>query len=233
MDLLDLPKHLRTRGFDSAELCHFHIPGVDRKRLEELRDSFEDAGVRIQSLLIDDGDLSSPENGDRDAEWIAKWVDAAAIIGAERARVIAGKSEFETHAFERSLGHLRKLANQAEAQNVRLTIENWFPLLSTPTAVNDMLDKLDGKVGLCADFGNWDAPRKYTDLSEILPRAETCHAKCEFLNPRTIDLADFGKCLDLCETAQFGGPFVLVNGGPGDEWNALELSRKAIEHRES
>ena len=226
--LQDLPKAIREHEFDAVELCHFHLPGVDRVQLEELRSAFDSEGVTIQSLLIDDGDLSDPANGDRDAEWIAKWMDAAAILGAERARVIAGKSPFSREAFERSFAHLSRLADQASDAGVRLTIENWYPLLDSPKPVLEMLDRMEGRIGLCADFGNWDAPRKYQDLPEILPRAETCHAKCDFLDADTVNVEDYGKCLDLAHAAGFSGPLVLVNGGPADEWHALELSRQAI-----
>ena len=223
-----MPTALRAHGFETAELCHFHVPGVDRLRLGQLRQAFESEGVKIQSLLIDDGDISDVDNGDRDAEWIAKWVDAAAILGAQRARVIAGKSAFSREAFERSAKHVSALADQAIALGLRLTIENWFPLMTTPESVNEMLDRMEGRVGLCADFGNWDSPRKYHDLPKIFARAETCHAKCEFLDANTIDIEDYSACLSIASGAGFSGPYVLVNGGPADEWHALELTRQAI-----
>jgi sugar phosphate isomerase/epimerase len=228
LPLSDLPAELRAHGFDTVELCHFHVPSIESARLKELRSAFEAADVEIQSLLIDDGDLSDAECGSRDAGWITKWIDAAAILGASRTRVIAGKSPFERTAFERSLRHVSDLADCASNQGVRLTIENWFPLLASPASVLEFLDRTEGRVGLCADFGNWEAPRKYADLGKILPRAETCHAKCDFLDPDTIDQDDYGKCLDSAREAGFQGPYVLVNGGPSDEWRALDLTRQAI-----
>jgi sugar phosphate isomerase/epimerase len=140
----------------------------------------------------------------------------------------AGKSPYERAAFERSLAHVSALADQAADQGVRLTIENWFPLLSSPQAVLELLQRTEGRVGLCADFGNWPAPGKYEDLKKIYSRAETCHAKCDFLDSETIDMMDYGTCLRDAREAGFDGPLVLVNGGTADEWHALDLSANAI-----
>lgn len=225
----ELPQELRRRGYDRAELCHFHLPGTNPARLSEIRRAFEAECVTVQSLLIDDGDLSDAANGRRDAEWIGKWIDAAAALGAERARIIAGKTPYSQASFARALPHIRALAERAETRGVRLTTENWFPLMATPEAVLNLLDCTEGKVGLCADFGNWSGDGKYADLASIFPRAETCHAKCDFLDAETIDMDDYSRCMKTAVSSGFSGPFVIVNGGPSDEWRAIELTAAAIQ----
>ena len=224
-----LPNELKLHGFHRAELCHFHIPGVDRGRLEKIREAFESQGVVIQTLLIDDGDLSDPAHAGRDADWIAKWIDAAAVLGAERARIIAGKQPYSHENFERAVPHIKALAEHAKAQDVRLTTENWFPLMATPEAVLELLERVDGSVGLCADFGNWSGAGKYADLARIFPQAETCHAKCDFQDAETIDMDDYTQCLNVAQSTGFSGPHVIVNGGPSDDWRAIELTANAID----
>ncbi len=228
-DLLELASQMRSRGYQRLELCHFHIPRRDAGYLAELRASFADAEVVLQTLLIDDGDISHADHHARDARWISGWIDVAESLGAERARVIAGKQPNTPEAFARSADHLSKFA--AQSSSIRVTIENWFDLLKTPAAVNQMLDLLGGRVGLCADFGNWPSPRKFEDLPKIFSRAETSHAKCEFKEGIEIDMDDFGACLDIAASYKFPGPYVAVNGGSGDNWAAIAATRAAISAR--
>ena len=47
----------------------------------------------IQTLLIDDGDITNPATRARDLTWIASSIEAAALLGAENARAIAGKAQ--------------------------------------------------------------------------------------------------------------------------------------------
>ena len=231
LDLLDLPTELAARGYDAVELCHFHLPTLDEDYLGTLRDHLSNAGVRLQSLLIDDGDLSHPDESVKWETWIAEQIDVAAALGAQRARVIVGKQAFSEDGFVRAQGHLRTLATRAKDQGVRLTTENWFPLLDTPETVHRMLDALDGDLGLCGDFGNWPRPRKYTDLPLILSRAETMHAKCEFTTGVQIDEPDFNACIDASLAAGFTSTYVIVNGGPADEWEAVAATKTYLQER--
>ena len=78
LDLLDVPVALQEHGFSTMELCHFHVPTRDPAYLESLRAKREAAGVELWSLLIDDGDINHPEQGDRDRAWVLGWIDTAA-----------------------------------------------------------------------------------------------------------------------------------------------------------
>ena len=91
-----------------------------------------------------------------------------------------------------------------------------------------MIDGLD-EIGLLADFGNWSGPTKYADLAQILPRAESAHAKAHFDGPGSMDRADFEQCLVLCQQSGFNGPYSLIYDGPdGDEWAGLQLERAVV-----
>src|SRR5690606_20725135 len=117
-------------------------------------------------LLIDAGDITHPEYGLRDQKWIAGWIEVANELGAEHARIIAGKQKPTRDALDRSVKALAALA-EANAGGTRLVTENWFDLLAEPAHVHYLLDRLDGRVGLLADFGNWGGESKYSDLKSI------------------------------------------------------------------
>ncbi len=230
LSLLELPARVAEFGINTLELCHFHIPSLDKGYLNELRGALEAADVELFSLLIDNGDITDPEYADRDLVWIGEWIEIAGMLGATCTRAIAGKAAPSAETLEMSRNGLRKLAEHAEANGVRLMTENWFSVLSTPENVLTLLDRLDGEVGLCLDFGNWKGKTKYVDFKAIAPQAESCHTKAHFLAPGEIDKDDYIRCLDLTQDAGFSGPHTLIYDGPGDdEWEGLSIESDVVQ----
>jgi sugar phosphate isomerase/epimerase len=226
--LLEIPARLASMGIHTLEICHFHLPSRDNSYANELRDALNSAGVELFSLLIDDGDITHAEHSQRDLEWITRWIEIAGLLGARRARVIAGKAQPSEQAIERSISGLTQLAAYGATNNVRVMTENWHGLLSTPEAVRHLLEVVD--IGLCADFGNWGGPAKYDNLAAIFPLAESCHAKCAFSAAGQPDREDFGRCLDLARAANFSGPYTLIYDGSGaDEWAGLAIEREMVQ----
>jgi hypothetical protein len=227
LTLMELPARIAAMGIRTLEICHFHLPTREKHYLDELRGALDTAGVELWSLLIDNGDVTHPQYGARDQEWIASWIETAGALGAKRTRVIAGKSSPTPESLERSRAALTELAEHGKQVGVRVMTENWFGLLSTPAAVKLLLGSVD--VGLCADFGNWSGPTKYDDLGAIFPLAESCHAKCSFPAPEQPDRADYERCLKLTREAAFDGPYTLIYDGPGDdEWRGLAIEIEMV-----
>jgi len=221
IDLLELPAKIAAMGIHTLEICHFHLPSLEDRYFDALRSALDEAGVSLYSILIDDGDITHPQHGERDRAWIAGWLENAGRLGAERARVIAGKST-DDGALARSKAGLRELVEVAEANNVRLMTENWFGVLSNPAAIHAVFDAMGGRMGFCFDFGNWGGENKYDDLAQIVQYAESCHAKCSFAPPLVPDKADYERCLDITKAAGFDGPYTLIYDGPDDdEWAGL------------
>ncbi|MCB0109836.1 MAG: TIM barrel protein, partial [Caldilineaceae bacterium] len=236
LPLLDLPARLREFGIPKLEICHFHIPTRDSAYLQQLRAALETNEITLWQLLIDGGDITHPDHAARDIAWIQSWIDTAATLGATRVRVSGGKAEPSPEAFKRSNAALAALADYAAARNVRLLTENWQTLLATPEAVFAVLDGLD-HVGLLADLGNWSGPTKYDDLAQILPRAESCHAKAHFdatasgnnAIATAMDRVDYTRCLENCRSADFQGPYSLIYDGPNaDEWAGLRAEMAVV-----
>ena len=228
--LIELPKQLAERGIYRLELCSFHLPSLDPAYLAEFRAAMKASGVLFQTLLVEDGDPSHPETGERDIRWIAGWIEIAKALGAENMRVIAGKQKPSQESLQRALTNLTWLAAQAEGSGIRVVVENWFDLLPAPEQMNWLLDGLEGKIGLNGDLGNWSAPAKYAGLADIMGRAELCHAKADY-NASGLDADDYGKCLEACRAAGYAGPFTLIYDSPffADEWDGILLQKAFIE----
>ena len=57
LSLLELPAALKARGYDTLQLCHFHLPSRDGAYLETLRSALVASGITLDALLVDDGDV--------------------------------------------------------------------------------------------------------------------------------------------------------------------------------
>jgi sugar phosphate isomerase/epimerase len=230
LSLMELPRAIAERDIRHLQLCHFHLESREPIYLREVRAAISDAGVTLSTLLIDDGDIAHPTLRDRDCDWIGKWIDAAAELGAGAARVIAGKQQPSPEALDLSVEGLRAVARRGASQGVRVTTENWLALTASPKEVHYILDRLDGEVGFMADFGNWKTmgQKRYDDLASILARSEDTHAKAWFPD-NAIDAEDFGLCLQAAERVGYDGPYTLIyEDKGGDEWTAIEAERDFV-----
>ncbi|WP_375389598.1 sugar phosphate isomerase/epimerase family protein [uncultured Amnibacterium sp.] len=228
LPLLELPARLADRGFGVVQLCHFQLPTRDAGYLADLRGALDDAGVTLDALLLDTGDLSSPDHGDEVEGWARAWIDDAAALGAARIRIVGGRQEPSAEAIGAAAARLRRLVEGSPG--VRIVTENWRELLSGPDVVLQLLDETQGLVGLLVDLGNWGGPTKYDDLRRIAPFAETCHAKCHASADGTgLDAADYTRSLQVLADAGFDGALALVFEGPGDdEWAGLDAERAIV-----
>jgi sugar phosphate isomerase/epimerase len=220
MPLLELPTELRRRGYEIVQICHFHLPSRSDAYLAELRAALAESEITLDALLIDDGDLTSADQGDRDEAWIAGWIETAAALGARRARLCAGRSAPTSESIAASATRLARLA--AAHPELRVITENWMETTADAASVLTLLDAAGPEVGLMIDLGNWRGPEKYRDLAAIAPRAETCHAKCHFTAGGP-DREDFLQTLGILKDAHFDGPLALIYDGPdSDEWSGLD-----------
>ena len=230
LDLRDLPAAAKTRGFGRLELVHFHLDRHDPALVGDLRRAFDREGVVLQTLLIDDGDLAHPDpaEADRQEAWIASWIETAATLGAERARIVGGKTRREGD-LEAVAPRLRRLA---AGSPLRLVTENWLATLCDPERTLRLLDLCDGAIGLNVDLGNWTCAENHAWIERIAGCAEVCHAKCEVTDGEN-DLDGFGAAIDAAVRGGYVGPLTLVNGAGGDrEWELVSRQRAFLHSRE-
>lgn len=206
------------------------VPSLFRSAVADLRASLTDAGVELFSLLINDDDITHASHAKREIAWIEKWIDIAGELDAKCARVIGGKADPSPETIAQSRNVLAQLSERADTAGLRLMSENSHYIFSNPENVKTILEGLDGKVGLCLDFGNWSGSTKYTNLESIAPWAESCHTKAYFPAPLKIDKEDYVQCLEIARSSGFAGPYTLIYDGPGeDEWKSLEIEREVVE----
>ncbi len=182
-----------------------------------------EAGVDLFSVLIDTGDITGDDERERerDVALIERWMERASHLGASHVRIIAGDTPASNATIGRSVETLRKLAAYGESFGIRVLTENFKQLGSRPETVNAILDGCEGRVGLCADFGNFPRETRLDDLREVMPRADSIHAKADYPNGQ-IDAAAFDVCLSVAEDAGFDGPVSLIYQDGDDVWERVE-----------
>lgn len=242
ISLLALPARLAAIGIGTLEIVHFHVPTTDRGYLDELRAAMKDAGIELFSVLIDAGDITHADAAHRefDLRWIREWIDVAAKLGASHARVVAGYSPIERNGadlgyhpiIQRSADNLRALADYAEPLGVRIITENFRETGSRADQLAAILDLCEGRVGLCADFGNAKGAHKYDELAALFPRADSAHVKAEYDAGGNVDRAELARSLGLLLATPFDGPMSLIFDSalqPGEtEWDNLVMLRNWV-----
>ena len=160
--------------------------------------------------------------------WIEGFIVAAGTLGAENARVIAGKQKPAVQSLTLAVTGLDGLVPVAKDHGVRLVTENWFDLLATEKEVHHVLDAVGDSLGFLADMGNWHGPGKYAALQSVYGRAELSHTKCHFGDGLAMDRDDYRRCLEASAKAGYKGPHTLIFESPGEEWEGLAMERAFV-----
>lgn len=229
LSILDIPGEIAARGIETLELCHFHFPSVDKPFLDEMCSAAKTAGVELFSVLIDEGDVAQEdEAGRRDEVDFAKgWVERAARLGATHARVIAGDCEATPGAVFRSVESLSQLAAFGASLGVKVLTENFKKLGARPDTLGAILDGCDGRVGLCADFGNFPVETRRGDLESVAGRADSLHAKADYPDG-SMDGEAFGALMGVVHDAGFDGPISLIYQDGDDTWDRVDEMKQAV-----
>lgn len=221
LPLLELPGQLAAHGFASAQLCHFYLPRTEASYLAEVSDAFDTAGVDLECLLVDDGDIVHPERGQEQQRWLSGWIDVAEQLGAPRVRVPAGDQVPTDETLALSAVRLRALA--AAHPDIRVITENWKSLLVDAASTRRLLDQLQGEVGFLIDTGNWDGADKYEQIAAVAGAAECSQVKARQTADGELDVEDLTRSLTVLREVGYAGRISLVHaGGDDDEWGRLE-----------
>lgn len=226
LTLLELLPELAARGYNTLQICHFHLASRDADYLAEVRDAMAQNDITLDAFLIDDGDLMATDINTHMA-WYDTWLDVAAELGAERARFCVGRSAPTTELLQASGKRLAELA--ARHPKVRIVAENWMESIPDAASLLTALEAAGDDVGVLIDLANWGPPAKYEELAKIAHLAETCHGKCVFTADGP-DEVDFRRTLSILKDAGFNGPIALIYDGPDDdEWAALDWEWEIVQ----
>ncbi len=224
IDLLDLPHVVKERGFHYLELCHFHFPSTDDAYAAKLKQAFSDASVQFHTLLVDYGDISSPDEQRRqsDIAFLRRWLDIAAKAGAAAVRVIAGEQAADdADARQRSSEALALLREYGEAQGVKVVTENFRELTATIDSWRRLMNSLPPSVATIVDFGNLLPEERDTGVAYGAPLAHSIHAKPLYRADGTIDKEDFDRLLSIVADKSDRAPITVIFDQDGEMWEGI------------
>ncbi len=243
LSLLQLPGMAAQHGIHTLEICHFHFPSRDPGYLAELSREAAGAGVEIYSVLIDDGDITAVDPQERavQLDWIRGWIDTAGTLGAKAARVVAGEATVSARtrnladhpSIQMSARQLKALHAYGADQGVKVFTENFRPLSLKADHLVAILELCDGQITICADFGNFKGPDRYTEFAKIAPWATSGHAKAQYQADGAIIPDDLAGGIRVLKQNGFAGPLSLIFDQPmvadWTEWDYLDAMKRVAD----
>ena len=216
LDLLDFPAEVAAHGINCVDLCIQHIPNIEPAYLAELRAAFESADVELYQLLIDLGDVASPDPQTRSASiaLTKRWMEIGAELGSSGARYVPGDSPPQPDNTRASGEAFRELHDYCLSCGLAPATENYKLFNKAADDLLQVLELSERDYGLVADFGNARGPEKYATLSRLMPKATAIHQWVEVDEDGAINQADSRRCLEMARDNGFAGPVMLLGGHP-------------------
>lgn len=237
LDLLDFPAEVAAHGINCVDLCIQHIPNIEAGYLAELRSAFASTEVELYQLLIDIGEVGSPDPDERSAgiALTKRWMEIASELGSTGVRYVPGDSAPTPATIRQSGETFRELYDYSVARGVEPATENYKFFNNEAADLLQVLDLSERDYGLVADFGNAKGPNKYDTLSKLMPRATAIHQWVAIDDEGVINNKDSKRCLNMARDNGFDGPVMLLGGHPYQQyrdsrelWDAVDELRGEV-----
>jgi len=237
LNLLDFPAEVAARGIRCVDLCIQHIPNIEPGYLGELRSAFESAEVELYQLLIDIGEVGSPDPEERSAgiALTKRWMEIASELGSSGVRYVPGDSAPTSETISQCGEDFQELYDYCVACGVAPATENYKFFNNEARDLLQVLDLSERDYGLVADFGNAKGPGKYDTLSQLMPRATAIHQWVQIDGDGLLDADESKRCLNMARENGFDGPVMLLGGQPYQQyrdtrelWDAVDELRAEV-----
>jgi sugar phosphate isomerase/epimerase len=241
-------------GVRAIELCQLQFDSVADERIEALRAVLDEAGVKVLTMPIDVGDLTTDSDDFRanDVARIERWFEIAHRLGARYVRVNAGAPMGGAGEVSRGVvGALQSLSERARALGLALLVENHGGVSSDPDFITRLLDDVGrDRLGLLLDLGNFeplisishgrfrgeelptlglDLSHVYDNIEQLAPLASLVHAKA--IDPASdgSPLIDLPKALGIVASSGYTGSVsVEWEGRLGDPWEQTAATLASV-----
>ena len=200
--------------------------------LEEVKMALEQYGVKVLNMPIDYGNISGLDEDVRksDLAVIKSWIDIAAYLGSEGARVNTGQQPEGVFDLSITADSYRELAEYAQAKDVALIMENHGGMSADPKNMLKLFEMVDHpNFRVCPDFGNFDPEIRYEAIDMIFNNPILVHAKTyEFDEDGNHVQFDFSKCMEIAKKHNYDGYYSVEFEGPGDQQEGVRKTIDAL-----
>lgn len=136
---------------------HAELTAQDDDYLKRVKSAAEEVGLPFGCLAVDGAHIYEPAPEARQANRMLadRWLDVAAMLGAEQVRIDAGgPQELPDDVLDIIVGDYQDLVARAAEKGIEILMENhWGPSV-VPENVVKILEAVDG-LGLLFDSHNW------------------------------------------------------------------------------
>lgn len=243
MTQLDIPAAVKAIGVDRVDLVSSFFPNQTASYLNELRAAAAKAGVSINGIAVDMGDISlaDPARRRTDLEAIKQWFFTARALGATAIRVNSGGDEKSRPGeIDTIIASYRELVAEAERLEVKLLVENHGGASNSAVLLEEVFSAIQSPwFGTCPDSGNFIDGTWRDCMRVMAPRAAACHIKVtaysdDGFQPRIGNDGRDRSCnlkvfLQQLKDADYVGPYSVELGLPeiADE---TEAARAALDY---
>ncbi len=235
LTLESLPALLHELEIRGVSLSDRHLPSLQPRVLEPLRETLTRHGLVITGLMVATPiDVHDEANLSRRLDECIERLQAAAWLGAPLIRLHLGGSNNEredgTVNLERAALFLQRLLLEARKRQVRITLENRDGVARRAENLLTLVRSLDPRwVGVCLDFGNWQPERLYDSCRMLAPYAMHVHAKSRAFDSRGEESQlEYGRLLSYLRLSGYPGALSIEYLGDGDPIEGIRKTRDLI-----
>ena len=235
--LLELPAEMAAHGYDCYDLTMLLLPSIDRGYLAEVRAAFEASNVEIFQLLVDTGEVGSPDPQESSAgvAHTKFWIEVAAELGATGVRYVPGDSESTPETMRATAAAFRELYDFAVGHGLKPATENYRIFTTEADNLLQLVELSERDYGWIADTGNPKGPGKYDGLEKLFQGATSMHAWALPKEDGKPDKEEFRRCLTMARDSGFDGP-IMLHGAYAmenfawapDLWSGIDAMRDEV-----
>lgn len=232
LPLKDVPEFFADRfGIHNVELWSQHFESKSPAYLSDIKKNLKKHKSILTDIQVDTkNDLSNPDDEIR-KKGIAEmkdWTDVGQILGTRFIRISPMKK-----SYGKSIESIKEIVSYAKEKGIVALVENHNDMYSkVENHLNIRRDIPDKYFGLLADFGNYPPDVDiYVALKQIAPYTKLISAKTKDFDKDMNHISyDFGKCVDIFESAGYSGIYSLEQWGTANpDYNYEKITDWMIE----
>ena len=216
-DLFDFIDYCADHGCAGAELTsYFFPPEFDDDYLLKLKRHAYLRGVAVSGTAV--GNVFTHPQGDErrtQIEYVKKWIQHAAVMGAPHIRVFAGKAPkgmSQVDGEKNFIECYEECLQVAGEKGIFLGLENHGGIVSEADALVRIMKAVESPwAGINLDSGNFHTTDPYGDLAKIAPYAVNVQMKMSLKRKgaKEKEPMDLPKLLKILRAANYQGWFTL------------------------
>jgi len=215
IEMTDFIRFCAKHGCGGAELTsYFFDPEVSGEYLAECRHLAHVTGVEICGTAVGNNfswPAGSPQRKEQ-MDYVKRWIDNAAILGAPHIRVFAGKHPKGVSAEDaerNAAAALEEAAEYAGKRGIFLGIENHDSIATADRLLRIVKAVKSPWVGVNLDTGNFKSDDPYDEIARSAPYALNVQAKVSLKVGGKSEPADLKRIGKILRDAGYQGYVVL------------------------